>query len=115
MSVTKAEKLHAAFSGPFSRIRSGIRTGRTKHFELWMADLQMKSALQRTTLASLADRHDVASAASVYALLYVGGFKSVWTLTQATRRDLLAVKGVGPKGLDLVKADLASRRVAVRW
>lgn len=100
---------------PFARFRSGVRTGITPHFAVWMADLRMKSALQRTSLASLADRHDSAVLAGTYGMLHVGGFRSVWDLTQADARDLLCVKGIGPKRLEDVKRDLVTRHVAVRW
>jgi hypothetical protein len=105
---------HGVNRRPFARFRSGLRTGTTPHFALWMADVNIKSALQRTSLASLADREsgDVATA---YGLLYVGGFKSVYDLTRADARDLLHVSGIGPKRLELVRANLASHQVAVNW
>lgn len=105
---------HGVIRKPFARFRSGLRTGTSPHFAMWMADLKIKSVLQGTSLASLADR-ETGDVATAYGLLFVGGYKSVYALTQATERDLLAVKGIGPKRLDLVKANLASHQVAVNW
>lgn len=101
--------------GIISRFRSGTRTGTPPHFKLWMADLAIKSALQKTSVAALADRHDVPALASTYQVLFNNGFKSVWDLTQADARDLLRIRGIGPAKLEAVKADLAKQQVAVNW
>lgn len=100
---------------PFARFRSGIRTGTTPHFQLWQADLKLKSALQSTTLRSLADRHDDPFLATAYSMLSDGGFRSVWDLTQSDAKKILAIKGIGPKRLRDLKADLAKHQVAVNW
>jgi hypothetical protein len=100
---------------PFARFRSGNRTGTTPHFALWQADVKLKSALQRTRLTSLADRHNDPALAKAYGLLSKGGFKTVFDLTQADAGKILAVKGIGPKRLAELKADLAKHQVAVNW
>jgi DNA-directed RNA polymerase alpha subunit len=97
------------------QIRSGAPTGTTPHFKMWMADLNLKRALERTKLKSITAKHTDPVLINAYALLESGGFKTVWKLTQADARDLLRVKGIGPAKLEKVKADLAARNVAVRW
>lgn len=106
---------HGASNRPFARFRSGVRTGTNPQFALWMADLNIRSALQRTSLVSLADRHDDALTSTAYALLHQGGFKTVWDLTQASKKDLLAAPGIGQARVSLVKADLAKHQVMVNW
>lgn len=106
---------HGADRRPFARFRSGLRTGTTPHFRLWMADLKIKPALKAIRLARIAEQHDAARLASSYAMLDEGGFRTMLDLVQADARDLLAVKGIGPKRLEEVKADLATRNVAVQW
>lgn len=99
-----------------ARVRSGIRTGRTKHFNLWMADLRMKSALQKTSTAALADHDGVpALAQSAFALMYIAGIRTVWDLTQVTIQRLLAIDGIGPKKAEAVEDYLLEHTVKPSW
>jgi hypothetical protein len=99
-----------------ARIRSGIRTGTTPHFRLWMADLQLKSALQRTKTEVLAD-HDATPplAASAYALMFIDGIRNVFQLTQVTAERLLSIDGIGPKKLAAVEQHLLENNVKPSW
>jgi hypothetical protein len=106
---------HGADSRPFARVRSGIRTGTPKHFRLWMAAIRMKSALQRKSTAVLADHIADVPLATSFALLHGAGFRNVYAVTQADARDLLCIRGIGPKRLEAVKTYLASVNVGVRW
>jgi hypothetical protein len=106
---------HIIKLGRFSRVRSGRRTGTTPHFKMWMADLNIRKALEGTTLLSLADRETDPVLINSYLLLRAGGIKNVFQLTQAKQHNLLAIKGIGPKKLEHVKADLAKHQVAVSW
>lgn len=106
--------------GPFqaagsSRVRSGIRTGTTPHFKLWMADLSMRSALQKTRTAALAEHIDDAQVSSAMALFHVGQIRNVWTLIRADKARLLAVKGIGPNRLKAVHAYLIEHDVKPSW
>jgi hypothetical protein len=102
--------------GPLSRVPSRTRTGSTPHFKAWMADLKVKSALQKLSVASLAEHPDTPPlAANAYALLFVDGIKNVFDLTQATADRLLRVSGIGPKKLETVKSHLAENNVKTRW
>lgn len=101
--------------GMFSRFLSGTKTGTTPHFKLWMADLNLKRALQNTSLASIADRHKDPKMATAYGMLVRHGFKTVWDLTQAKRGEIWDVPQFGPKRVAAVKADLAKNQVAVNW
>lgn len=98
------------------RVRSGVRTGTTPHFKLWMADLKLKSALQKTSTSALAD-HDRTPplAASAYALMFIAGIKNVYDLTQVSLADLLRINGIGPKKLEAVEAHLLENNVKSSW
>lgn len=99
-----------------ARVRSGIRTGRTKHFNLWMADLRMKSALQKTSTADLADHTATpALASSAFALMFVAGLRSVWDVTSASLADILAIEGIGPKKAEAVEDYLLDHKVKPSW
>jgi DNA uptake protein ComE-like DNA-binding protein len=106
---------HERHSERLGRARSGAATGTTPHFKMWMADLNLKRALESTKLSQVAKKHTVPALALSYTLLHEGGIKNVYRLTQADARDLLRISGIGPKRLEAVKADLASRHVSVRW
>jgi hypothetical protein len=109
----RALRAHFARISPKPRYR---RTGTTPHFRMWMADLALKSSLQKTRLNKIVASEQGAGpkTGAVYALL-APVYKNVYALTQANREDLLAVKGIGPAKLALVEADLKSHNVAVRW
>jgi hypothetical protein len=99
-----------------ARIRSGIRTGTTKHFRLWMADLQLKSALQKTSTADLADQmHVSALCRSAFAIMFVHGIRNVYDLTRANVATLLKLPDVGPKKLEAVEAYLLEHNVKPSW
>lgn len=99
-----------------ARVRSGVRTGRTKHFQLWMADLSMKSALQKTSTADLADHDGVPPLAqSAFALAFMDGIKNVWDLTQANIERLLSIPQIGPKNLEAVEQYLLEHNVKPSW
>jgi hypothetical protein len=97
--------------------KAGHRTGTTPHFEAWKAEGKIKSLLQRTKTAAIADSLPSREngAAAGFALLSVGGFKNVWDVSQATTADLLAVRGVGPGRLAYVEDYLNSKGVKLAW
>jgi hypothetical protein len=97
--------------------RVGRRTGTTPHFEAWKAEGQLKSILQKTKTAAIADSLPSAehNAASGFALLSVGGFKNVWDVSQASTADLLAVRGIGIVRLGFIEDYLKARGVALAW
>jgi hypothetical protein len=99
-----------------ARVRSGIRTGTTKHFKMWMADLKLKSALQKTSTADLADNTNVgALCRSAFAVMFVHGIRNVYDLTQADVATLLKLPSVGIKKLEAVEAYLLENNVKPRW
>ena len=106
---------HVLRRGPFARVRSGVRTGRTAHFNMWQADLGIRRALEGITLVSIVDRLTGLPEANAYGILSRAGYRNVWQLTQASKHDLLAIKGFGPAKLALVKADLDKHQVGVDW
>lgn len=107
---------HGADSRPFARQRSGLPTGTTPHFKLWMADLRMQSNLQKLKLDSLADATGTPSTiASSFALLYIGGIKNVYQLATAPIERLLKVRGIGIKRLEAIEAELLKRHVKTSW
>lgn len=97
-----------------SRVRSGIPTGTTSHFRMWMADLSTRSALQRLKLNTLAENTEGRLARGL-ALLYVGGVKNVLDLSQARVEDMLDMQGIGIATLDVVEKYLLERQVTPRW
>jgi hypothetical protein len=98
-----------------ARIRSGVRTGTTPHFRLWMADLQMRSALQKTRTGVLAEHVDEPLVSSAMALFTVAGIRNVWALIRADKADLLQVKGIGPNRLKAVEKYLIDHNVKPSW
>lgn len=102
-------------ASPSATISSGRPTGSTTHFKMWMADARLKSALQNTKVTRLAAQAEEARLVAAYQILADAGFKNVFALTRATREQLLALKGFGPKRLDAVKFDLAAHQVQVNW
>jgi len=107
---------HGASNRPFARIRSGVRTGTTPHFKMWMADVNLRRALQGTKIGYLADRHNDPSLALSYRLILRHGYlKTVWDLTQASKAQLHDTPGLGPVRIAALKADLAKRQVLVNW
>jgi hypothetical protein len=99
-----------------ARVRSGIRTGTTKHFRLWMADLKLKSTLQKTSTAALADHTGVPSlASSAFALMYIAGIRNVYDLTQISIERLLGINGIGLKKAEAVEEYLLRHSVKPSW
>jgi hypothetical protein len=105
---------HRNITKPHARLRSGLRTGTTPHFTMWMADLAMKSALQRTKTLALAEAAKDPQTGAAYAMA-ARRYRNVFDLSHADEADLLAIKGMGPVRLRALKADLASHNVAVVW
>lgn len=105
---------HGANRRPFARPRSGLATGTTAHFRMWMADLNIRSAMERLKLNHLAENAE-SKVAGPFALLYVGGFKSVWDVARADVSALLAVRGIGPVSLEHVETYLKARNVKLAW
>ncbi len=98
------------------RFRSGTRTGSTKHFDFWMADLKLKSALQKTKTAKLAEHtHPGALVRSAFALLHNARVKNVWAVTQLTIEQLLAIDGIGVKKAEALEKYLAENNVKTAW
>jgi len=97
------------------RIRSGVRTGTTPHFRLWMADLNMRSVLQKTRTAALAEHVDNPLVSSAMALFTVAGIRNVWALIRADKATLLQVKGIGPNRLKAVEKYLIDHNVKPSW
>jgi hypothetical protein len=106
---------HRIITKPHARLRSGIRTGTTPHFAMWMADLAMKSALQRTKTLALAEAAKEPQTGAAYAMAAKAGYRNVFDLSRASEADLLAIRGMGPVRLRTLKADLATNNVAVMW
>lgn len=106
---------HGVKTSPHARTRSGLATGKPAHVERWQLEGQIKSALQRLSTSTLADQVEDAAVAGGMALLYLGGFKSVWSVSQASVEKLLAVKGIGPKRLEAVEGYLRERSVDLKW
>ncbi len=102
-------------ASPMNRVPSGKGTGTTAHFNLWTADLALKRSLQGVKVRHLANVSTDTRTAAGYAALAGAGFKTVYDLAVANRKDILAVAGFGPKRLDAVKADLAGHNVQVGW
>ena len=96
------------------RRRVGRRTGQPVHFLQWKAEGAVKSALQRMSTESMAEKLDGALA-SAFALLAVGGIRNVWDVANKPIEDLLAVKGIGLHRLSLVEAYLKSKDVSLTW
>jgi hypothetical protein len=94
--------------------KAGHRTGTTPHFALWKAEGALKSALQKTSTARLADKLS-GKLAAAFAVLYVGGYKNVWDVSQASGAKLLDLKGIGPATLGLVEDYLHSKKVELKW
>lgn len=100
------------------RTRTGKATGTTPHFRMWMADLRIKSALQRMKTSQLAksagDDHPQAASALSF-LAEDRRYRKLSAIVEAERADLLSISGIGPKRLDALAAYLRSKRVQVRW
>ena len=113
-SMNRREKRSMLRDRPNARVRSGAATGSTPHFKAWMADLSAKSALQRLKTADLAESTS-GDLASAWALLSVGGLKSVWDVSQTHLGRLMVVNGIGLKRLEKVEEYLKARRVPLKW
>lgn len=98
-----------------SRAPSRTRTGTTPHFRAWMADLQMKSALQKIKLNTLADAIDDSMLASGFALLYVGQVKNIYDLLRQSTAHLLSLPGIEIEHLSRVEQYLINYNVKPAW
>lgn len=115
---SNGERSGRKFTKGWPLVPARTRTGTTPHFSMWMADLKLKSTLQRTKLAALAESTQDPKAAAAYAIVASAKgrpYKSVWDLAGASRTDLLALSGVGPAKLTAIHADLTAHNVKVRW
>ena len=119
MKMVQAEHVRTPGSSPHARFRSGIPTGTTPHFRMWMADLRLKSALQKTKLISLASATATEpKAAAGYAMIATSRglrIKSVWDLVNRKRSELLDIPGIGPARLRALHADLVKHNVQPKW
>lgn len=97
------------------RIRTSAPTGTTAHFKAWMADLRAKSVLQRMKLDNLASQIEDGHTAGAFALLFVGGVRSVWDLSQLSADQVLAVRDVDIERADAVENYLRGRNVPLKW
>lgn len=97
------------------RIRTSAPTGTTAHFKAWMADLRAKSVLQRMKLDNLASRIEDGQTAGAFALLFVGGVRSVWDLSQLSTDQVLAVRDVGIERAAAAENYLRGRNVPLKW
>jgi hypothetical protein len=111
MAMNRRERRHAVVK--LATARTGMRTGTTPHFALWMADLKQKSALQKLKLNKLIE-HLPDQEHGVLAPLracHVAGIKSVWDLSQTKPN----AKGIGPKRLAEIEAYLKSKDIPLKW
>jgi hypothetical protein len=107
---------HNGNTRPFSRVRSGVRTGTTSHFREWMAALGIRSALQGMKLDDLADSPQTGRVASTLAIIRVNSrIKSVWDLSQASVEQLLSIPQIGPARLAEIETYLKGRNVPLKW
>lgn len=85
------------------------RTGSPDWFRGMKVRAQIKAALIVMPISALhlPEADEVA--------LLQSGVANIWTLSQAKREDLLAVKGIGPAKLKRIRAALVSRSVPVAW
>lgn len=100
--------------------RTGKQTGTTSHFAEWKRAGAIKSALQRMSLARIADQaadEDAIQAAHGFAILYVSKkYKTVWDLVQVQSRGyLFVIDGIGDKRIDAMAAYLKAKQVNVPW
>lgn len=94
------------------------KTGRTAHFTAWLAEQAVRSHLQKMHTTWLADRLEEkadAKLAAVLRSLADGGYRSVLSIAEASRTDLLAVKGVGRVGLRKLHEYLSKHQVPMSW
>lgn len=101
-----------------SRARSGRPTGTTPHFREWQADLQVRSQLQRMRIDQMADSLASTEPAVAGALAIIrvnSSIKSVWDLARSRRSDLLAIRDIGPKRLEVLQTYFRGKRVALDW
>lgn len=93
------------------------RTGRTPHFQAWMAEAVVQKHLQTMRTRWLADRLTTTEpkVAEVLRLLNTAGYGNVLKVARANRADLLAVKGVGRVGLGRLHSYLRSHSVPLTW
>jgi uncharacterized protein YjiS (DUF1127 family) len=96
---------------PFARFTSGVRTGTTPHFALWMNNARAISALLRLKTIDLAENHPDAKTASAYACVFGGGVRNVFELSQMSEDQLLAIKGIGPAAVAHLRRDLKACNV----
>jgi hypothetical protein len=107
---------HRSGGAPNARVTSRTRTGSPVYFGAWMADLKVKSALQKTKTAKLAEHtHPGALVRSAFALLHNAGFKNVFQVTQMTIEQVLSIDGIGVKKAEALEAYLTENNVKTRW
>jgi hypothetical protein len=95
--------------------RPRSRTGKPDWFRTMQFKARIKEVLsQSLTIHLYPGSHDGEPPRELEALSNAG-FKNVWLLSQADRADLLAVKGIGPAKLKIIRAALVSRSVPVAW
>lgn len=93
------------------------KTGTPAHILQWKQEAAVKKHLQKMPTVWLADQLNEKRETSVSTPLYrlAGTFANVWDLSQARRAELLAVPGVGPKGLAHLQEYLEKFQVQLKW
>lgn len=98
------------------RLRKTHKTGQPA----WFKEMQQEAAAQkiaRPYLKSASPRQIglAAGLSSPQSDRLNAAFATGWELSRASREDLLAIDGIGPKMVDRLKTYLASKQVNVKW
>lgn len=117
LSPEKIEQMNRAEKRGYQRDGKSRerRTGTTQHFARWRAEGRAKSTLQRLKLSQLAESIEDGELSATFGLLFVGGVKSAWDLSQAPLGDLLQISGIDPVRLGSVEDYLTGKKVPLQW
>ena len=114
--AVKRAARRTANSGMHNPFKRRHKTGPNRHLQAWKAESRVISALKQISTsalaASVADENTKASASLA---LLAPTFENVWDLSRATRMDLLAIRGMGPKRLAHLATFLLARNVPLAW
>lgn len=96
-------------------------TGTPSHFQQWKLDADVKKHLRKMTVSWLAeqvqksDKSKAGAAVSTPLFKLATVYANVWDLSQARWADLIAVPGVGDRGLKHLQKYLEGHEVKLRW